>query len=189
MQQTNTLRGIAPVFEKRVGKWIGWSVKWLAVAGGFILAAIALMTVTSIIGRALIPLGLKPIPGDFELVEAGCAIAVLSFLPWCQYNRGHVTVDILANTFPLNVQNFLKFVGDIALALIAVVIAKQMWPGLIEKYSYGETTFILGMPVWYGYALGIIGAVFFAITCLYSVWRSFNDMLAGRIITAATADH
>ena len=182
-------RGLAPNLEHKVGSLIGNLTRWLAVAGGFILAAIAVMTVASIIGRALISFGLKPIPGDFELVEAGCAVAVLSFLPWCQFNRGHVTVDILANTFPKIVQSFLMLLGNIALAVVAVIIAKQMWPGLVEKYTYGETTFILGMPVWYGYALGMVGALLFAITCLYTVWRSFNEMITGRQVAAVIADH
>ena len=46
---------------------------------------IALMSVASIVGRALsgLGLGLGPVPGDFELVEAGTALAVFCFLPWC----------------------------------------------------------------------------------------------------------
>ncbi|VAX04754.1 TRAP dicarboxylate transporter, DctQ subunit, unknown substrate 3 [hydrothermal vent metagenome] len=182
-------RGILPELESRVGQVIARMTRLLAVGGGIILTAIALMTVASILGRALISLGLKPIPGDFELVEAGCAVAVFSFLPWCQYNRGHVTVDILSNTFPQSVQLFLMLLGNIALTIVASVIFIKMWPGLVEKFTYGETTFILGMPVWYGYALGIIGAGMFAITCIYTVWRSFNELVGGRNVAAVIAEH
>ena len=41
------------------------------------LVLIALMSVASIVGRALSGLGLGPVPGDFELVEAGTALAVV----------------------------------------------------------------------------------------------------------------
>ncbi len=170
-------RGLFPALEFKTGLVIGNITKWLAAAGGIMLAAIALMTVASIFGRAMISFGLKPIPGDFELVEAGVAVAVFSFLPWCQFNRGHVTVDILTNTFPAPVQAFLKLLGDVALGIVAIVIALQLWPGLSEKYAYGETTFILGMPVWYGYALAMVGAALFAVTCIYTIWRSLNELI------------
>ena len=143
------LPGLLPQLEKKTGRVIGNFTRYLAVGGGFILTAIALMTVASILGRALISIGLKPIPGDFELVETGCAVAVFSFLPWCQFNRGHVTVDILANTFPQKIQSLLMLLGNLALSCVAIIIAMQLWPGLVEKHTYGETTFILGMPVWY----------------------------------------
>ena len=55
-----------------------------ALLGGAVLIVLTLLTVASVSGRALIPLGLGPLPGDFELVEAGVAFAVFAFLPWCQ---------------------------------------------------------------------------------------------------------
>ena len=54
----------------------------MAWFGSFVLVIIAVMSVASIIGRALSGLGLGPVPGDFELVEAGTALAVFCFLPW-----------------------------------------------------------------------------------------------------------
>ena len=176
------------VGSKFTGAWIGKASRLLAVGGGWVLAAIALMTVISILGRALISIGLGPIPGDFELVETGAAVAVFSFLPWCQFNRGHVTVDILSNQFRPRVQAFLGLVGNLALSAVAIIIARQMWPGLLEKFAYGETTFILGMPVWYGYALSMIGAALFAITCVYTVWRSLNELLVGHEPTHTSAE-
>ena len=67
-----------------------------ALLGGVVLVVLMLLVIVSITGRALIPLGLRPVPGDFELVAAGTAFAVFCFLPWCQLERGHVSVDILA---------------------------------------------------------------------------------------------
>src|SRR3546814_4368112 len=67
---------------------------WTAMAGGGALIVALVLTVVSIVGRGLISAGLGPIPGDFELVEAGTAFAVLAFMGLCQYHRGHVTVDL-----------------------------------------------------------------------------------------------
>ncbi|HGG05343.1 MAG TPA: TRAP transporter small permease, partial [Aliiroseovarius sp.] len=165
--------------------------------GGTVLAGIALMTVVSIIGRALIPFGLKPIKGDFELVEAGCAIAIFAFLPWCQIRRGHVTVDIFIQNLPSRVQAFLGLVGDTLLMVASYVILWRLWLGFGEKFPYGgdgfrqalgmgskpffvETTYELELPIWIPYAAALVGAALFFIVALYSVWRALNWVLDGR---------
>lgn len=189
--------GIAPIAEAKVGRILKRLSRWLAYFGGVVLTAAALMTVISIAGRAMIKLGLGPIPGDFELVELACAVAVFSFLPWGQFNRGQVTVDILVDAFPPRLRVFLGMVGDLVLAIAASVIAWRLWLGLGERLPYGsdtirgllmlgdkpfytETTFILRMPIWYGYALTMVGAAFFAIVCYYTVWRSLNWTIRGK---------
>ena len=143
----------------------------LATIGGLILAAMAIMTVVSITGRSLIPFGLKPIPGDFELVEVGAAIAVFSFLPYCQLKRGHVTVDLFVSALPNWAFNLTSLLGDIFLTLCASVIAWRLYFGLLDQMSYGSTTMILGVPIWWGYMGSIVGAVLFAITAAFTVWR------------------
>ena len=74
--------------------------RWTAILGGVMLCAIMLMIVLSVSGRALIGVGLGPIPGDFELVEVGTAIAVFFFLPWTYLKGGHATVDLLYTHLP-----------------------------------------------------------------------------------------
>jgi TRAP-type C4-dicarboxylate transport system permease small subunit len=173
-------RGIAPAAEAAVGAFLQRLARCLALFGGVVLAALALMTVASIIGRAFIWAGLGPVPGDFELVQAGCAVAVFSFLPWCQINRGHVSVDIVVDRFSPRKRAFFALLGDIALATAAILIAWRLYFGLLDKLAYGEETYILGMPVWYGYALSIIGAILFSIVAVYTVWRGFNEMISGQ---------
>ncbi len=53
-----------------------------ALFGAALLLAVTIMIVVSVSGRARISIGLGPVPGDFELVEVGTAIAVFFFLPW-----------------------------------------------------------------------------------------------------------
>ncbi|MEM6311833.1 MAG: hypothetical protein AAF754_17515, partial [Pseudomonadota bacterium] len=90
--------GIAVTAEARAARLMDRLARVLAYLGGIVLTAIAIMTVISTIGRAFVGLqiGLGPIPGDFELVEAGTAVAIFCFMGWCQLNQGHVTVDVLA---------------------------------------------------------------------------------------------
>jgi TRAP-type C4-dicarboxylate transport system permease small subunit len=179
--------------------------RWLVYIGGVVLCTIALLTVVSVIGRALTGFGLSPIPGDFELVEIGAAVAVFSFLPWCQLNRGHVTVDILVNTFPKRVGRWLELIGNVGITLIACVIAWRLWKGMGERVTWFsqelrdvlgfgykpfsvETTFILAMPTWYGYALGMVGALLFCVVSFYTIWRSLNECLGADGVDAGHND-
>ncbi len=190
-------KGIAPLAEARLGRILKTAAKWLAYFGGFLLTAAAIMTIISIAGRAMIWAGFGPIPGDFELVELSVAVAIFSFLPWSQINRGQVTVDVLVDTFPPRLRAGLGIAGDTAMAIAASVIAWRMWLGLGERIPMGsdtlrtlfmlgekpyytETTFILRMPVWYGYALSMVGAAFFALVCIYTVWRAINWTIRGQ---------
>ena len=93
----------------------------MAVLGGIVLSFLILLTCVSIIGRSLngifhsdfmeriapgfsrlvIDIGVGPVNGDFELVEAGVAFAIFAFIPLCQVTAGHASVDILTNqSFP-----------------------------------------------------------------------------------------
>ena len=177
--------GIAPEAEVVVGKWVGRIAKGLALLGGLVLIALVILTVISIGGRSLISIGLRPIQGDFELVEAGCAFAIFAFLPWCQYRQGHVTVDILSNAFSPRVQDSLMLIGNVLMTVIAGLLAWRLYLGTLERQLYNETTFILQMPVWWGYALALLGAVLFALVAAYTVWRSLNQVLAGRVLAGS----
>lgn len=132
------------------------AMAWLGAA---VLTLIALMSVVSIIGRALSGFGLGPVPGDFELVEAGTALAVFCFLPWCHLKGGHAVVDMLWNSYPPAVQRVLMVLTD---ALMFVVWALLVWRMSVAMGEYrhnNEVTFILQMPVWWGYAASMPAAV------------------------------
>lgn len=188
--------GLAVKLEQRVGNGMNRVARLLAYAGGFVLVLLAAMTVVSTIGRAFVGLqiGLGPIPGDFELVEAGTAVAIFCFMSWCQLNQGHVTVDIFADFAPKRVNQFLVLIGNALVFLVAFVIVWRLWMGFGEQVTWfdqslrdmlgfgykpftNNTTYILGMPIWYGYFLSLIGAFFFTIISLFTVWRALNDLL------------
>jgi len=189
--------GLAYAAEQRVGIFLGHLSKVLAYVGGFILTAMAVLTVVSIIGRALLAFGLGPLKGDYELVANGCALAVFCFLPYCQLNRGHVTVDILTSQFSARIQAFFGFLGDLLIAVAAIVITRQLWLGFGEKFPYGsdalrgalgmgykpffpETTYELEIPIWIPYGIALTMACVFVLVAVYCVWRSLNWVIAGQ---------
>jgi TRAP-type C4-dicarboxylate transport system permease small subunit len=173
------MTGIAPSAEAAAGRVIGSLAKLMALAGGILLVTLAVMSAVSITGRAFTRMGLGPVPGDFELIEAGCAVAIFAFLPWCQLRQGHVTVDLLAAYLPTRLWGALAVLGNIAMSIAAVIVTWQLWLGFLDKRAYGETSMILQMPIWWGYAAGSVAALVFVLTCLYTVWRSLNEVIAG----------
>lgn len=182
--------GFAPQTELRVGLFVEKITRWLAILGGFILAALIFLTVTSITGRFFIFAGLGPVPGDFELVEVCTAFAVFSFLPWCQYKRGHVTVDIFVGWMSSRKMAFLAMVGNLLLSLVAGLIFWRLGLGTLDKQAYNETTFILQFPLWWGYAACLLGSFVFTLVSLYTVWRSFNEMMgAGELQTPDASEN
>lgn len=143
--------------------------RWLAWFGGVILVILAIMSTLSIAGRALAGLGfgLGPIPGDFELVEVGTAVAVFCFLPWCYLRNGHATVDLLWNMYPAGLQRVLLILGDTLMLVIWVLLIWRLAVGAMGYRETEETTFILQFPVWWGYAVSVIPGVIGC--CAYAV--------------------
>lgn len=156
--------------------WIGRAVRalaaYVALAGGAVLVVITTTTVLSIVGRILIPLGLKPIPGDVEIVQAGMLFAILCFLPWAHLTRGHAIVAILTDRFPTRFNAILEFLMDVLMLLVAAFIIWRFQAGLIDKLANRETSFILRYPIWWSYAAGLLGLGTFLIVAAYCAVRS-----------------
>lgn len=161
-----------------VSRMVTWLARALAVLGGLVLVAITALTVASILGRSLISFGLGPVPGDYELVEAGTGFAVFAFLPWCQLNRAHATVDVFTRFLPDGANRVIDLVSELLMTAVTVLIAWRLWVGMMDKMGYGETTFILQFPLWWCFALGMAGAAVAVLVSLY--------MLAVRIHAVAT---
>lgn len=166
----------------------------MALLGGAVLILLIAVTCLSIIGRSLNTIGhsdfvetslsafsdvLKsfgPIVGDFEIVEAGVAFAIMAFIPLCQLTRGHAKVELLTAFLPLKFNRFLAFIWELIFAIVLIVIAWRLYVGTTDKLRYGETTFMLQFPVWWGYAACTFAAFIAAFVGIYSLYLHFNDL-------------
>lgn len=146
--------------------------KSLALLGGCVLLMLIVLSCISITGRSLSPLGLGPVPGDFELIEMGIAFSIFCFLPWCQFSREHARVDLLKHRMSDKLNRSINTISEVLMLLLSLLITWRLWAGMLDKKSYTETTFILQIPLWYAYAAAMIGAVGFVLTCLFCVYRS-----------------
>lgn len=158
----------------------------MALLGGFVLSLLIILTCISVSGRALntllhnwigdmaprfadwaLALGVGPINGDFEIVEAGVAFAIFSFLPLCQLRSGHAVVDIFTSMLSQRVNRVLRMVTEIVFAAVLLLFAVQLYGGMMAKLGFGENTFILQFPVWWGYAASLFAAIVGAVVGVY----------------------
>lgn len=156
----------------KVGVWVERLARWVAIAGGIVLVAIAIMTGISITGRAFLWAGLRPVPGDFELVEAGMGFAIAAFMPWTQLKKGHASVAVLTDFFPPRVNAFIDLAADALLFLTSALLAWRLAFGMLDKLQYGETTFILQYPLWWSYGLTLFGLIAWFVTGAWCTWAS-----------------
>lgn len=146
----------------------------MALLGGGALIVLILLTCVSIIGRALIPLdvGFGPIKGIYDITEIGMAAAVFAFLPWCQIQRGHASVELFKFAYPAPMNRIIDVLVDLGMLLVASVMAWRLYLGMLDKLRYDETTLILQFPLWQGYLASLAGAVVFAVVAAFCVIRS-----------------
>lgn len=158
-----------------------------ALLGGLTLTLLIILVCLSVLGRSLngflhgdfmqgtapsladglLALGVGPINGDFEIVEAGMAFAVFAFLPICQLHRAHASVDVLTRVLPEGANRGLRIFADVLFAAVMVLITWQLVLGGLSKYRSGQTTFLLEFPVWWSYAASTVAMTVAAATAIY----------------------
>ena len=145
-----------------------------AIAGGLAACCVALLTVTSIAGRATMS---APIPGDVELTQFGIALSIALCLPWCQLSGSNIIVDFFTQRTSQATLGRMDAVGSVLLAAMVGVLAWRATVGAISVRSAHETTMILDLPMWWTYAVLAPG---FALTALIALiqahfrWRGID---------------
>ena len=147
------------------------AAKAFAFAGGAVMVAMLGMSVASIAGRAVWG---KPVQGDFELVQLGCAVGIAAFLPWCQWRRGNIIVDFFTTRLPPRAQAILDGIGALLLALVMALVAWRATDGALSVYASGERAMISRYPQWIGYAALVPSLALTAVVGFYTAWESLR---------------
>ncbi|MCX7558586.1 TRAP transporter small permease [Sulfitobacter sp. F26204] len=173
-----------------------------ALAGGAVLIILIVLTTLSIIGRSLnkflhneffsenftglsqllLDLGVGEINGSYELLEAGVAFAIFSFLPLCQFYGAHATVDVFTSFLPDRVNRWIAAFWEIVLAATIILVIWRLYEGMLRYYGNGETTLFLQFPVWRAYAASFAAGVVACIVAIYCAVIRLNEALGDRDI-------
>jgi TRAP-type C4-dicarboxylate transport system permease small subunit len=140
-----------------------------AFGGGAVLTVMTLTSVVSIMGRSLFG---APVPGDFELVQVGSAVAIAAFLPYCQLRRGNIIVDFFTVRASPRAQGLLDAFGALLLSGSMALLAWRTMVGLGTVKASREIGMITGFPTWIGYAAIVPSLVLATLVGLYTVAQS-----------------
>ncbi len=182
------------------------AARLMAICGGLVLTVLIVLICISVIGRSFngllhgwigaampsvsawaLDLGVGPINGDFELVEAGVAFAIFAFLPLCQISAGHASVDIFTAKLPTRINRVLQLAIEVIFAVVLIAIAYQLYNGMLSKQRYGDTTFLLQFPIWWAYAASLSGSILTAVISLYVAGVRALELMRGEDILSQEA--
>jgi len=175
----------------------------IAILGGLVLSVLVFLVCVSVAGRGvntfahwswleqvspelgvyLAGTGIGPLPGDFEVVEAGIAFAIFSFLPLCQLYAGHATVDIFTSHLSKRINLWLVAFWEVCLTSLILLITWRLFLGTLDKFENGETTFILRFPVWWAFALSVFAASIASLVAIYCAFGRVTEAATGRKLT------
>ena len=158
------------------GRFLLWVSKYVAIAGGLVFVAMVVMEIVSIVGRKVFS---RTVPGDVELLQMGAAFASAAFFAYCHMVRGDVKVDFFTHNLGTRKVAALDALGSLLVGLFGALIAWRTAAGALGIKEVGETSAILGFPVWIAQALMVPSFVLLAIAGFY-LFTQFVRIASGR---------
>lgn len=148
----------------------------LALIGGILACAMALLMSGSVTGRALIG---YPIPGDYEITGVINGTAIFAFLPYCQLMRSNVMVDFFTGRAPARVKAALDAFGSLLFLAIGALLTWRLVVGGIDMYKNSDVTPTLSFPLWITVPFDIACMVVLVLVTGYTLAQSVSEMLSG----------
>lgn len=142
--------------------------KYFAIAGGLVFVGLVGMEIVSIVGRKLFA---WPVPGDVEVLQMCAAFASAAFFAYCHMVGGDVKVDFFTHNLPPHVIALLDAIGSLLVGLFGALIAWRSAAGALVVKEVGESSAILGWPVWVAQALMVPSFVLLALGGFYKCAR------------------
>ena len=137
-----------------------------ALAGGVLLLAVVLVNAWSLGGSILFG---APVPGDFEIVEVGVAVAVFAFLPYCQLTGANVTADIFTAGAGPRTLAVLTLLSSLIALGVSLLLLWRMSLGMQDFLEYEEQTTIYQFPLWIAFVPILISLGLLAVASLLTL--------------------
>ncbi len=160
-------------------RFIQMLARLTALLGGLVLLGLVIMTTLSVAGRSV---SLGEITGNYEILEAGVAFAIFSFLPITQLYGAHATVDVFTSGLPPRFNRWLVVFWEAVLTLVILLIIWRLYEGTLSHMKRGGTTVFLQFPLWWPYLASLIAGIVACITAIYCVFCRLAEAVQGRAI-------
>lgn len=129
----------------KVFAWIG------ACAGAFMV----IVVVINVIGRFLFR---QPLPGTIELVELMTVVLIYSVLPYAEFRKRIIRVDLVVSLFPRRAEVILSgamcFLGTVFFITMSWEASELMWSNLFPSLLLTDTLSIPFAPFAFVIAIG-----------------------------------
>jgi TRAP-type C4-dicarboxylate transport system permease small subunit len=145
----------------------------LAIAGGLVFVGLVVMEIISIVGRKLFS---WTVPGDVEILQMCAAFASATFFAYCHMVNGDVKVDFFTHGLAPPRVALLDAAGSLLVGAFGALLAWRTAAGALALKDVGETSAILGVPVWIAQALMVPGFALLSVAGFF---------MAGRLLRAA----
>ena len=149
-----------------------------ALVGAAAALAAALLTVTSVVLRALTT---RPIQGDVELTQFAIAFAISLTVPWCQWRGANIIVDFFTRRLRAARVRQLDAVGALLIAVMFALLSWRSGVGAVAVYQAGETSMIRSLPMWWVYASLSPGLALAALIALLQAGLLFQGQSLKRL--------
>jgi len=146
-----------------------------ALAGGLLLLAVVLLNAASLTGNIFLN---QPVPGDFEIVEMGVAVAVFAFLPYCQITGANVSADIFTARAGPRTISALSVIASLVAFGFAALLFWRMYLGLLDYREYREVTTIYQIPIWIAFVPILMSLFLLSLGCVLTCIDAFKGKLA-----------
>lgn len=152
----------------RINKFLN---KLLTLTGGVFLLGMILLTCANIFIRQF----LNPIPGAFELMGYAGAVVAAFALGYTQFTNGHISVDILVNTYPGPVKRMVSILNHGVCCAFFVITGWFMIQKALTLKHTGELSETLRI-IYYPFVLAVAFGLFILALAL------FTDLLKAILI-------
>ena len=132
----------------------------IAVASGFVLAALMLLVSWSVFARYVLN---APILGDQELVEIGMSLVVMMAMPFATTTGSHIRVDIFDRRLGAAGRFVCDLLARVIGAYVLFLLIGKTWDKALDAYEYNDVTNMIEIPVWIAYGAITAGMGLFAL--------------------------
>lgn len=145
---------------------------WSAILGGVLLALVVVITVVNVAGFLLNTLArpfggsVSGLPGYEDAVSLLVGVGAMLLLPWCQWTRGHVSVDLFTSLLSGTTLSWLTRITDALMGAVAAFLAVMLTIGMLSFRADGVRTPVLEWLTWPFLAPAIAALALWALVAL-----------------------
>ncbi len=99
----------------------------------------------------------SPIRGAYELVEAMLVVFVFHGMSTAFMQRRNIVIDLIDQVAPRALVVVLTRLSDLLTVVVIAMFAYAMITPAMQSYSYGEIKMDLHIPIWWEWAVALIG--------------------------------